>query len=225
MHQLSTAFSCRDLAVTRGNVEVLREISMHVARGEKLAVVGPSGSGKSTLLAVMALGLTWQSGEVYLQGRYVPPEVVRSDSRRRRYDLPVLVPQAPSLLRDRTVLENVALARALARGVPLSHAIAAASEAIEKVGLTSKLHERTRVLSGGEAQRVSVARALAVGNSFVLADEPTASLDRNNTKIVAELLVEASGSSALVVATHDPLVAEHCERAISLVQGQVEGDS
>lgn len=178
---------------------LFRGLSFEIAAGTTTAIVGPSGTGKTTLLAV-------------IDGLLAPGEgtVVRPDGSR------AWLLQSPSLLPRRTARDNVALAR-VARGETWRASLRVADELLELVGLAAQRRRHGRLLSGGETQRVAVARCLASEPAVVLADEPTASLDRTSAAPVGDALaVIAERGGTVLVATHDMRLAEQCDRVIEL---------
>ncbi len=196
---------------------VLRNVSLRVEPGASIALMGPSGSGKTTLLSVMGLLLAPEQGQVLLDGRVVSQrggEVARLRARMFGW-----VFQTVNVLAHRTAIDNAALGR-LARGDSPAEAQRAGAAALEAVGVGSLAQQPAHTLSGGELQRVCIARALAAAPRFILADEPTAQLDRANAEgVIAALVNNRPAGSAVVVATHDPLVAAHCDRVLRLVDG------
>lgn len=188
---------------------VLAGVSLSVEQGETLAVVGPSGSGKSTLLSVLGGLVRPSSGTVRVDG-----------GRRDVRDVSAWVLQTVNVLPERTALENVALG-ALTRGLRTREARWAARERLESVGLADLVHSPARLLSGGELQRVVIARALASGRPFLLADEPTGQLDRSTSLLVLDALFTSAAGAGVVVVTHDPEVAARCGRAVRIDDGRV----
>jgi ABC-type lipoprotein export system ATPase subunit len=185
-----------------------------VHRGDRIALVGPSGSGKSTLLHVMA-GL-----DTPTHGHVAWPAIgERADLRPGRV---ALIFQGPSLLPALTVLENVALALVL-DGARDADARAAARAALDTLSLGELARKLPEEISGGQAQRVAVARALAGRPVVILADEPTGQLDRANGAIVVDVLLEAAArtGAALVVATHDPAVADRVPTRWDMYSGEL----
>jgi putative ABC transport system ATP-binding protein/lipoprotein-releasing system ATP-binding protein len=183
-----------------------------VFAGARIALVGPSGSGKSTLIHLMA-GLDEPT-----EGNVSWPAL---GSRSELRPGPVAVVfQGPSLLAPLSVRENVALPLVLAR-VPAEDARRRADEALEQLDLFELADKLPEEISGGQAQRVAVARALAGGPRLILADEPTGQLDRASAAAVVEVLLAAAdrGNAALVVATHDPEVAERLSERWSVASG------
>ena len=179
-----------------------------MAPGESLAILGPSGSGKSTLLALVGGLLPVDSGEITVDGVALDP-----GSRAVAW-----IRQENALLPHRTLLDNVALPL-LARGTDRVTAHVHALRELAALGLADHARTRARLVSGGEAQRAAVARAAVLAPGVVLADEPTASLDRPNALLVAECLTERFVRSIVLIATHDPRVAQRCSAVAELVDG------
>ena len=201
-----------------GPVEILRSLSLTLAGGERVALVGPSGSGKSSLIAVAA-GLERPSaGTVRLFGQDLGKldEDGRAKLRRGRVSL---VFQSFHLLPNMTAEENVAAPLEIARR---PNAMAEARAWLERVGLAARARHYPHQLSGGEQQRVALARALAPRPALLFADEPTGNLDSNNAHHVADLLfqlVEDAGAALLMV-THDPELAARAQRVVTLRDGR-----
>jgi lipoprotein-releasing system ATP-binding protein len=198
---------------------VLRGLDLTVARGETIAVVGPSGSGKSTLLHILG-GLDLPTaGSVTLGGRRLGamPDAELAELRNRFVGF---VFQFHHLLRDFTALENVMMPLWVG-GVAESPATERARFLLDQVGLGDRLHHRPSRLSGGEQQRVAVARALAAEPPVLLADEPSGNLDIDTSERLHEALFELvrSHGTALVVVTHNPSLARRTDRILSLEEG------
>jgi len=217
------ALQLEEVEVTyqRGSIEVsaVRGITLDVAEGDFLAIEGPSGSGKSTLLRVMAGLWPPSAGRVLLAGRDLTH---RSDSelamiRRREIGF---VHQLFNLLPDLSTADNVALPLLL-DGVSADRIDARVDAALAQLGIQDKGPMRPEELSGGEMLRVALARALVIEPTLVLADEPTGSLDRNNSQNVMEIFRElhSSRGATIILVTHDPDVAESASRRIRLVDG------
>jgi lipoprotein-releasing system ATP-binding protein len=206
---------------TQGSVtiEVLRGVDLEVNRGEIVALLGPSGSGKSTLLQAVGLLEGGFSGSIRIQGE----EAARLDNdgrTRLRRDALGFVYQFHHLLPDFSAVENVILPQ-LIHGQTKTGARDRASSLLGALGLSGRLDHRPSQLSGGEQQRVAVARALANRPALVLADEPTGNLDEATADIVlAEFLklVRGEGSAALV-ATHNERIAAKMDRIVRLHDG------
>lgn len=187
---------------------VFENLDAEMPAGEIIALTGPSGSGKSSLLAAIAGYVGLSSGAVSLHdgvgGVFSPSP-----------DLVAWVPQGSNALGARTVLDNVMIG-ALARGLPLREAQDIASDQLRQVGLTHRARASARDLSGGELQRVAIARALVAQPAVILADEPSANLDARNTEQLAELFDGLASDATLVVATHDPILANAASTTINL---------
>ncbi len=206
-----------------GPLTILDGVSFAVERGESLAITGSSGSGKSTLLGLMAGLDVPTSGQVKLLGQdlFALDEEGRAALRAQHVGF---VFQSFQLLPNLTALENVMLPLELA-GKP---ALSAAKEQLDRVGLSQRLHHYPRTLSGGEQQRVSLARAFVVEPSLLFVDEPTGSLDSHNGAIVIDLMFELleEGDTTLVMVTHDQALAGRCSRRLTLQSGRlVEADA
>jgi lipoprotein-releasing system ATP-binding protein len=203
-------------------IEVLRGVDLHVAPGEIVALLGPSGSGKSTLLQAVGLLEGGFEGSIRIKGE----EASRLDSDGRttlRRDALGFVYQFHHLLPDFDATENVVLPQ-LIHGAETDDAHARAKALLTSLGLGHRLTHRPSQLSGGEQQRVAVARALANRPALVLADEPTGNLDEATAEIVfAEFLalVRGEGSAALV-ATHNERLAARMDRVVRLHEGRLE---
>ena len=206
-----------------GPVEILRGVTLKVATGERVAVVGPSGSGKSSLIAVAAGLERPTSGVVKLFGEDLATLGEDGRARLRRGKVS-LVFQAFHLLPNMTAEENVAAPLELAG---TRNAARIARDWLGRVGLTERLRHYPTQLSGGEQQRVALARALAIEPALLFADEPTGNLDAANAAGVADLmfdLVNETGA-ALVLVTHDTALAARAGRQVTMAAGQIVGDA
>jgi ABC-type lipoprotein export system ATPase subunit len=202
---------------------VLRGVSLQVARGESLAIVGPSGSGKSTLLNLLGGLCPPNSGEVWFAGRRLDTQSASEWAQIRGRDIGFIF-QAHHLLPQCTALENVLVPTLVNTTRPQRQAAQArGEELLEHVGLAERLDHFPAQLSGGECQRVAVVRALINNPDVVLADEPTGSLDQENAEELGQLLVELNReqSVALVVVTHSPALARRMQRVLRLQGGQL----
>lgn len=197
-------------------VAALQEATCVIAPGERIALVGRSGSGKSTLLHLLG-GL-----DVPTSGMIAWPALGMRETLRPSQI--AFVFQMPSLLPPLTVVENVELPLLLG-GIDQSAARAAAHDALERIDLKPLADQLPEELSGGQAQRVAVARALAYRPRLILADEPTGQLDRPTAQHLFDILLAALAGTdtALVVATHDRSVAERLEQSWHMRQGVLEG--
>ena len=206
----------RDLCFDIDGRRVLDSVSMSAEPGRMLAVTGTSGSGKTTLLSLVGGLARPASGEASYDGGPV--------TTKQGEPLPGtgFVLQSYGLVPTLTAAENVAVARR-GRGQSATEATQLAMEALARVGIDELADRLISELSGGQLQRVAVARALVVGADVVLADEPTSELDETNRDVVVgQLRLEANRGAVVVVATHDPAVAEECDDEIHLVDGRVE---
>jgi putative ABC transport system ATP-binding protein len=206
-----------------GKTEALRGIDIAVERGEILAILGPSGSGKSTLLHCLAGILPADDGSVVFDGRHIDQmdEAERSQLRRTAFGF---VFQFGQLLPELPAIENVALPLLL-DGVGRHEAAQRSAQALASVGIGALASALPGAMSGGEAQRVAVARALVARPRVVFADEPTGSLDSHNGSMVMERftdLVREAGTT-LVVITHEPRVAAYADREVIVRDGLIAG--
>jgi putative ABC transport system ATP-binding protein len=203
-------------------VEILKGIDLSVPRGQFLAIMGASGSGKSTLLGLLA-GLDAPSeGEVLIDGTEISrlPEDILAQVRGKKIGF---VFQSYQLIPTLTALENVLLPYELnANGDGKKRAAAL----LETVGLADRLHHYPVQLSGGEQQRVAMARAFVLDPPIVLADEPTGNLDSTNGQHVLDLLTDRQreASTTLVLVTHDKQIADRADRRIFLRDGRIVSD-
>jgi len=207
------------------NVVALHDISIAVAHGEMVSIVGPSGSGKSTLLNLIGALDRPSSGEVRIDGQTLG-QLPDDELTRVRRDKIGFIFQFFNLLPSLTSLENVGLPLHL-RGWPRRKVHERARELLTLVGLDARLHHRPEELSGGERQRVAIARALSIHPPVLLADEPTGNLDsRTGEEILAlvSVLHERFGSTVVIV-THDMKVAKQCARTVKLSDGRIVEDT
>ncbi len=205
--------------------QVLFNIDLQIERGSLTVLMGPSGSGKTTLLTLVGCLRDVQEGSVRLLGTEL-----RGASTRARVDARRalgFIFQAHNLHNSLTATQNVVIGLQVhGRGDPKVH-VAAADHALGLVGLGDRLHHRPAELSGGQKQRVAVARALVGNPEVVLADEPTAALDKVSSKNVVHLLKHlgrARGTTSIVV-THDPRILEDADRIVTLEDGRIASDT
>lgn len=202
-------------------IEVLRGVDLAIGKGELVALLGPSGSGKSTLLQAIGLLEGGFSGSIRLDGEEVSEAGVDRQTEIRREKLG-FVYQFHHLLPDFDALENVILPQLISDAAP-DVALDRATYLLTQLGLSERLHHRPSKLSGGEQQRVAVARALANRPKLVLADEPTGNLDEQTADVVLGefmALVREEGSSA-IVATHNERLAAKMDRVVRLHEGKL----
>jgi putative ABC transport system ATP-binding protein len=214
----------RDVAKSFGRTPALRGVSVTVSPGEILAVMGPSGSGKSTLLHCLAGIFVPDLGEVWFDGQRLDTlgEAERTRLRRTAFGF---VFQFGQLVPELTAADNVALPLLLNR-VRRRVAYKTAGTWLDRLGIGDKGANRTGELSGGEAQRVAVARALALAPKVIFADEPTGSLDSLTGVKVMDLLtgLAREAGTTVVLVTHDAQVAASADRVVMVRDGLVSGD-
>ncbi len=204
-------------------VEILRDISFSVPRGQFLAIMGVSGSGKSTLLGLLAGLDTLSSGNIILDGTDIT-NLKEDDLARLRGRKIGFVFQSYQLVPTLTAEENILLPAELSgyKG----DARRRAKELLARVGLTNRAHHYPVQLSGGEQQRIALARAFVTKPPILMADEPTGNLDSANGQHVLELLLQLNREekTTLILVTHDPKLAEYADRIINLRDGRVLSD-
>jgi putative ABC transport system ATP-binding protein len=206
-----------------GRVEILRGVSLQVASGQSVALLGPSGSGKSSLMAVLSGLERATSGQISIAGEDFTGLDEDGLARARQGRIGIVL-QAFHLLPTMTALENVAVPLELAGEVD---AFAKAAAELEAVGLGHRLTHYPVQLSGGEQQRVAIARATAPRPRLIFADEPTGNLDAATGSAILDLLFDrqcGTGATLLVI-THDPALAGRCERVLEMQDGRIVRDS
>ncbi|MEA5117738.1 MAG: ABC transporter ATP-binding protein [Propionicimonas sp.] len=212
-----TVYSLSGVSRLYGEVAALDSVDLTIHKGEWLSIVGPSGSGKTTLMNILGCMDTATSGTVLLDGEHLDRQGERelANIRRRRIGL---IFQKFHLVKHLTAVENVMVAQ-------YYHSLpdeAEARAALERVGMGARANHLPRQMSGGEQQRVCVARALINSPSVILADEPTGNLDEANEQIVLELFHQLhDDGTTLVVVTHDATVAAQGQRQIILNHGRI----
>ena len=209
----------KQVSSPEGELIILDNVSFSLAQGESLAIVGVSGSGKSTLLGLLAGLDIPTSGSVLLDGTDL--NALDEDGRARLRNQRVgFVFQSFQLLPSLTALENVMLPLELAS---ISNPKKIATERLTEVGLAERIHHYPNQLSGGEQQRVSIARAFAGEPKILFADEPTGNLDQKTAQQIINLLFELNHErgTTLVLVTHDPVIADHCKRKMTLAGGKI----
>ena len=207
------------------NLPALDDVSLSIAPGDVVALMGPSGSGKSTLLNLIGALDTPTSGHLSIDGRDLGTATDRELTRIRR-DVCGFVFQQFHLIPSLTALENVLTPMVPNRRGTRARRVSAATEAMEAVGLVGKASQLPGQLSGGEQQRVAIARALVMQPRLLLADEPTGNLDLNTSGQILDLLdtLHRERGMTLVIATHDTEVALRAGRVLGLLDGRLALD-
>ncbi|MGV8955050.1 MAG: ABC transporter ATP-binding protein [Cypionkella sp.] len=208
------------LAGNAGAVNILHDISLQVARGESLGLIGPSGSGKSSLLMLMGGLERASSGQIMALGSDLSGLDEDGLAKFRRGRMGVVF-QSFHLIPTMTALENVALPMEI-DGVP--DAFDRARDELAAVGLSGRIQHYPSQMSGGEQQRVALARAMAPRPAILLADEPTGNLDSVNGAAIMELIfaLRDRHGATLVLVTHAPELAARCDRVVRLVDGRID---
>ncbi|MDR3294313.1 MAG: ABC transporter ATP-binding protein [Clostridiales Family XIII bacterium] len=200
-----------------GNVKALQNVDLEVKRGEWLAVMGPSGSGKTTMMNIIGCMDKPTEGAVILDGKDISKESARSLTATRREKIGLIFQQF-HLIHYLTAVENIMVAQYYHSMPDEDEAL----RALDRVGLLERAKHLPSQLSGGEQQRVCIARALINYPMLILADEPTGNLDEANEGIVMDLFRQLhEEGSTIVVVTHDPEVAEEAQRTVVLEHGRV----
>lgn len=206
------------------SLDALSIPELHLQSGEYVAILGPSGSGKSTLMNLLGCLDAPSSGSYFLQGREVG-KLSRNELAKIRNQQIGFVFQSFNLLDYATALENVSLPL-IYGGISLSERENRARELLEKVGLGNRLHHRPNELSGGQSQRVAIARSLAMNPSLILADEPTGNLDSRSGEQVIHLFEECvSEGKTIIIVTHDLSLAKRAQRIIRILDGHIASDT
>ena len=204
-------------------VNALDGVSITIDEGEFVAIIGQSGSGKSTLMNMLGLLDTPTHGEYYINGKLVDDLTDDQMSVIRNEEIGFIF-QGFNLISSLSALENVELPLVY-RGMPKQERREVSQQALERVGLGSRIHHLPAEMSGGQQQRVAVARAIAAKPPVILADEPTGNLDTKSTKEVMAILHELKDEGrTVIVITHDNEIAEEAERVIRIRDGKVVED-
>lgn len=210
----------KTLPLGKERIDILKGISFQIVSGEFVSIVGPSGSGKSTLLGIIAGLDNPTTGQVFIDGVDIT-RMTEGKLASVRNSKIGMVFQAYNLIPTLTAQENVEVP--LYVGKHKGSPSARAQELLALVGLSHRLDHRPNQLSGGEQQRVAIARSLATNPAFVIADEPTGNLDAKNGENVLKLIAELREQTGktFIIATHDPVVASHADRALRIVDGNI----
>ena len=212
---------CKNYQLGAVELKVLREIDLTIKKGDYIAVMGPSGSGKSTLLNIIGCLDRPTAGKYYLGGQDVSTlDDNQLSSIRGKYV--GFVFQSFNLISQLNVLENIEIPM-FYQGMPEHQSAARAKELADLVGLGDRAKHRPSELSGGQQQRVAIARALANDPLIVLADEPTGNLDSQSGKEILAILDKlCEQGKTLIIITHDENIAQHSQREIRLLDGQIQ---
>lgn len=205
-------------------VRALRHADLSVQRGDMIAVMGPSGSGKSTLLHILGMLDLPTRGKYWYDGQDAGSlsESKRAALRGKKIGI---VLQDYGMIKELSAAENAEIPLVIA-GRKCAEVKAAVAKAMEKVGLSDKLHVKSALLSGGEQQRVAIARVIASGAEVILADEPTGALDSDTTKEIMDLLESLNKEGkTIVIVTHNEYVAKRCPRRIHILDGQLHEET
>jgi putative ABC transport system ATP-binding protein len=211
------------LEIASGNLQILRNVSLRVEPAEVVAIVGPSGSGKTSLLMLLAGLEQATSGQIVVNGEELSG-LSEDDLARFRRNTLAIVFQSFHLIPSLSTLDNVGLALEIASpDLSLSQVRKKATEALASVGLEDRLDHRPSALSGGEQQRVGLARAMVTNPALLLADEPTGNLDQKTGELVIELLFDLARErgTSVVLVTHDSKLAARADRVVTMTKGEL----
>lgn len=205
------------------SLNALDGVSLEISRNEYIAIIGASGSGKSTMMNIIGCLDKVTSGDYWLNGTNAGDmsEVDLAKARNREIGF---IFQSFNLLARASALKNV-MQPLVYRQIPRAERKRIATEALEHVGLGDRLDSRPNQLSGGQRQRVAIARALVGQPAILLADEPTGNLDSKTSKEIMALIDQLHGQGqTIIMVTHEPDIAAHCERVIDLADGKIDSD-
>lgn len=222
MH-LTPIIDAKNITKTYGDTHALNNVSLKVQPGEVLAIMGPSGSGKSTLLHSLAGIISINSGEIHFDGTRIDTynDTKRSILRRTSFSF---VFQFSQLVPELSAIDNIALPLLL-NGAPRAKAYKRALTWLDKVGLKDHKDSLPGELSGGQAQRIAIARAMIIKPKVLFADEPTGSLDSLNSERVMELFIKTAreNGTTVIMVTHEPSIAAYADREIIVRDGVIAG--
>lgn len=212
----------KEFGTKNTKVQAVKDVSMKVSEGEVLMILGPSGSGKTTLLSMIGCILTPTNGEIYIDGQKISSLPDKELSKIRKSKIGFVF-QSFNLLKSLTVQENVEVALNL-NGTTGSEAKAKSRKLLAEVGLADRLNFYPSDLSGGEKQRVSIARALANDPKIILADEPTGNLDSKTGQKIGSLLrgLAKNYNKSVVIVTHDNRIENLADRIVHLEDGTIK---
>lgn len=209
------------LPSSKGSLTILDNLSLNIEQGYSLSIIGKSGCGKSTLLQIAASLLKPTKGEVVFNNKIISKQNDKALCKIRNAEMGFIF-QNSLLLEDFTAFENV-LMPLLINGQDKKTARERANYLLNKTGLLDRAYHKPSQLSGGEKQRVSLARALSTNPKVIFADEPTGSLDEENASFVEDLLINLveEESATLILVTHNLAFASKCKRVVRLTHGQI----
>ncbi len=202
-------------------LHVLRDVNLHIDKGELVSIMGASGSGKSTLLNILGILDNYDSGEYWLDGVLIK-DLSENRAAELRNKMIGFVFQSFNLINYKDALDNVALPL-FYQGVSRRKRRKLAMEQLDRLGLADRAHHLPGELSGGQKQRVALARALITNPSIILADEPTGALDSKTSREVMQVFrdLNAERNMTIIIVTHDPAVGEQTNRIIRILDGQI----
>ncbi|MDK2899497.1 MAG: putative transport system ATP-binding protein [Patescibacteria group bacterium] len=220
---IAPVISAHNITKSYGRTHALNGVSLDVAPGEVLAIMGPSGSGKSTLLHSLAAISNIDNGEIIFNGNRIDKlnDNQRSILRRTSFGF---VFQFGQLVPELTAIDNVVLPLLL-NGTKRVQAYESANTWLDKVGLNGKENSLPGELSGGQAQRVAIARAMVIKPKILFADEPTGSLDSLNSERIMELFIGTAKKygTTVIMVTHEPSIAAYADREVVVRDGKISG--
>ena len=220
-----SVISAKNIKKSFGKLEVIKDVSMDVAEGEVVAIIGPSGSGKSTFLRSLINLENIDNGTIIIDNETIVENGVyrKADENREAYKKLGMVFQNFNLFPHKSVIENITIAPIMVNGVSLKTAEADAKKLLEQVGLSDKVDAYPYQLSGGQQQRVAIARALAMNPKVILFDEPTSALDPELTGEILKVIRDlAAKDMTMVIVTHEIEFAKNvADRIIFMADGYI----
>lgn len=213
---MSMAVEIRNLTKSFGRRQIFTEFQLEIQEGEFVAITGPSGCGKSTLLNMVGLLESFEQGEILINGRKLPPIESRAATMLRREKINYLF-QSYALINDMTIVENL-LAAMNFMTISKKEKLQRIEEVLRQVGLLELKEEKINTLSGGEQQRVAIARTILKPGDLILADEPTGALDADTAETVFSLIADLSRKyrKTVVMVTHSQELADRADRIVKL---------
>ena len=212
---------CKDYGIGEAKIKAVCDVNLKIKKSESIAIMGPSGSGKSTMLHLIGCLDRPTRGKIFIDGVDVS-NLGDNDLARLRREKIGFIFQFFNLIPSFTALENVELPMIFSKKPNRKKR---AEELLKLVGLQNRMNHHPKELSGGETQRVSIARALANEPQIILADEPTGNLDSKSGKEIMEILKKLNKERGvtLLIITHDSSIAKHAERIVKIIDGKIKG--